>query len=143
MNYLLKQKISNSPIFEDVERFVIVKNVALQPQFSQIIIDAEMKFEKDGVCISDKMNTQIKDWVVNNNDFTTVRDERGNPIPNPHFVELAENEEDMREAHQKERHMKMPSFDYFHAIITNPQAPSLINILSMHIAENDKIGFFD
>lgn len=75
--------------------------------------------------------------------MTTVRDEKGQPVPNPNYKPLASDAPDDREENEKEEYQKSPSFDYFFSIIQNPKSPNLIKILQIHILENDKVQFFD
>ncbi|MDO4763823.1 MAG: hypothetical protein Q4A00_05525 [Flavobacteriaceae bacterium] len=145
MSVLLEQFISNHPDFPNVKRKVVVYDVAIQGRHSQILLDAEVHYfdsNKDDVELH-SFNKKIKGWIVNNNDQTTVRDSKGKPVPNPQFREAPSDGEDDRIPEEKEPYLKQPSFDYFFGIIKNPKAPSLINLLALHIHQNDEIQFFD
>ena len=79
----------------------------------------------------------LPNWVVNNNDFTTVRDASVQPVANPKFREG----EDDRTPEECEKYLKQPSFDYFLALIE--KGVDLVALLRLHIIENDKIKYFD
>lgn len=64
-------------------------------------------------------------------------------VANPQFREAPTEGEDDRSPKEMESYLKMPSFDYFFGIIKNPKAPSLINLLALHIIHNNEIKFFD
>ena len=83
----------------------------------------------------------LPNWIVNNNDFTTVRDASGQPVANPKFREAPTEGEDDRTPNEKEQHLKQPSFDYFMALIE--KGVDLVALLRLHIIENDKIKYFD
>lgn len=143
---LLRQTISDHPMFGNIKREVVVYGANIDGKFNQIVIDAEVRYydeNQDGKDVSAGFNGKLKDWIINNADFTTMRDHQGNILSNPDYQEPPTDGEDTREEHEKEKYLKAPSFDYFFAIIKNPKSPSLINILQMHIVENDKIKFFD
>ena len=83
----------------------------------------------------------LPNWIVNNNDFTTVRDASGQPVANPKFREAPAEGEDDRTPNEKEQFLKQPSFDYFMALIE--KGVDLVALLRLHIIENDKIKYFD
>ena len=83
----------------------------------------------------------LPNWIVNNNDFTTVRDSSGQPVANPKFREAPAEGEDDRTPNEKEQFLKQPSFDYFMALIE--KGVDLVALLRLHIIENDKIKYFD
>ena len=59
------------------------------------------------------------------------------------YKEAPTGGEDTRTNEEKEKFVRLPSFDYFFSIVKNPKSPSLINLLLLHIQENDGIKFFD
>ena len=130
-----KQKISNHNLFPNVERYVVVENVNLQAKYGQVVIEAYKEFyDGEGNNISKEFDTTIKEWYINNQDVTTMRDGGGNPLVNPEFIE--------GESPEEERYLKAPSFDYFYDIIVN-SGNSLLGLLQAHIAFNDELGFFN
>ncbi|EKB56579.1 hypothetical protein [Bergeyella zoohelcum] len=145
MKILLKQQISGNQLFPKVKRFVTVYGTNIDGRHEQIVIDADFMHENEnGEDVSHLFVKRIKDWIVNNDTKTTMRDLSGNPIPNPNYVTPpSEDEEDTRTEDQKDEYMKAPSFDYFSEIILNPDASNLVKLLSIHIAQNDAVGFFD
>ena len=146
MQPILKQKISNHPYFPSVEREIVVRNVAIQGEYEQIIIDACVHYfdtTQERKDVTKAFNSKIDNWIVTNMETTTIRDAQGQPVANPKYKEKPAEGEDNRTEEEKEQYLKTPSFDYFFGIIKSPQAPNLVTLLSMHIVENDKIKFFD
>lgn len=143
---ILEQAISNHPLFSNIKRTVVITGVHIDAQFQQIVLDAQIRYadaNQDDKDVSTAFRTKLTDWIVNNNDFTTVRDAKGQPQPNPKYRDAPAEGEDDRTEEEKEPHLKVPSFEYFFQIIKNPKSPSLISILAMHIKSNDQIKFFD
>lgn len=146
MKTIVVQPISNHPLFPNIKREVIVENISIQGKFSQIVIDAEIKYydtNQEGKDVTAAFQNKIKNWIVTNKDTSTVRDEKGNPISNPQYMEAPTEGEDTRTDNQKEPYMKAPSFDYFFGIITAKKAPNLVDLLRTHIVLNDRVKFFD
>ena len=134
-NLWLTQQISSDPDFPSIKRFVNIRNAYLQAQYEQIIIEAHVTyFDENDNNVSSKFKTEIDNWIINNNEMTTVRDHNGEPVANPMYNE--ENPSD------EERFLKVPSFDYFFGIITTKNI-SLITLLSMHITFDDELGRFN
>ena len=131
----LSQQISSDPDFPNIKRFVNIRNAYLQAQYEQIIIEAHVTyFDENDNNVSSKFKTEIGNWIINNNDTTTVRDMAGNPVPNPEY--------DGETNPVVEQFIKKPSFDYFFEIITTKDI-SLITLLSMHIDFDDELGRFN
>lgn len=159
MAILLEQEISHHPLFPNIKRKVAVYGANIDGRFGQIVLDAEVRYfdeNQDGKEVSNAFVRKLEGWIVNNADFTTARDGKGRPLPNPQYItreaaleklrsEGAEVPDDIdpRSPEQREEYLKVPSFDYFFGIIKNPKSPSLINILQLHIVHNDAIKFFD
>lgn len=146
MKTILTQQISNHPLFPNIKREVEVSNIAIQASFSQIVIDADIRYydeNQEGKEVTSAFQSKIPNWIINNADTTTVRDAEGQPITNPNFVEAPTEGEDTRTDEQKEPYMKAPSFDYFFGIITAKEAPNLVELLRTHIVLNDQVKFFD
>lgn len=49
------------------------------------------------------------------------------------YKEAPTGGEDTRTNEEKEKFVRLPSFDYFFSIVKNPKSPSLINLLLLHI----------
>lgn len=159
MQTLLEQEISHHPLYPNIKRKVLVYGAEVSGRFHQIVLDAEVQYldtNQDNKDVSIAFARKLEGWIVNNADFTTARDGKGRPLPNPQYItrevaveklrnEGAEVPEDIdpRSPEQREKYLKAPSFDYFFKFIKNPEAPSLINILQLHIVQNDAIKFFD
>lgn len=146
MQTLLEQKISRHPLFPNIKRKVVVSNITIQGEFEQIVIDAcllyydENQGDKE---VTTAFNSKLNGWIVNNSSLTTVRNDKGQPVLNPKYREAPASGEDTRTDEEKEKFVRLPSFDYFFGIVKNPKSPSLINLLLLHIQENDGIKFFD
>lgn len=146
MQTLLEQEISRHPLFPNIKRKVAVRNVTIQGEFEQIVIDAHLLYydeNQDSKEVTPAFNSKLNGWIVNNNSFTTMRNDKGQPVVNPKYKEAPTGEEDTRTDEEREKFVRLPSFDYFFGIVKNPKSPSLINLLLLHIQENDGIKFFD
>lgn len=130
----LSQPISNHPKFSNITRKVNVRNASLQAQYEQITIDAHITyFDENGEDVSRMFATEVPNWIINNQQRTTVRNMQGVPQPNPNYDENDPNSEE---------YLRLPSFDYFYKVITQSGA-SLIQLLAMHIQLNDAERFFN
>ena len=140
---IVKQPISNHPLFGNVKREIAVYDAHISTKFKQIVLEAEVKYfnAETNEQIQHTFVSTLPNWIVNNNDFTTVRDASGQPVANPKFREAPAEGEDDRTSSEKEQHLKQPSFDYFMALIE--KGVDLVALLRLHIIENDKIKYFD
>lgn len=134
---IIEQFISNDPLFPNVKRKVAIFGANIQSRTSEIILDAEIHyFDENDENITHRFQNKLN-WRITNNELTTLRDKKGNPLTNPKY-----NEETAQETGEHP-HLKAPSFDYFFEIIKNPKSPNLISLLSNHILLNDSVKFFD
>ena len=140
---IVKQPISNHPLFGNVKREIAVYDAHISTKFKQIVLEAEVRYfnAETNEKIENIFVSTLPNWIVNNNDFTTVRDSSGQPVANPKFSEAAVDGVDDRTPSEKEQHLKQPSFDYFMALIE--KGVDLVALLRLHIIENDKIKYFD
>ena len=140
---IVRQPISNHPLFGNVKREIAVYDAHISTKFKQIVLDAEVEYfnAETNEKIENTFVSTLPNWIVNNNDFTTVRDSSGQPVANPNFREAPAEGEDNRTPSEKEQHLKQPSFDYFMALIE--KGVDLVALLRLHIIENDKIKYFD
>ena len=140
---IVRQQISNHPLFGNVKREIVVYDAHISTKFKQIVLEAEVKYfnAETNEQIQNTFVSTLPNWIVNNNDFTTVRDASGQPVANPKFREAPAEGEDDRTSSEKEQHLKQPSFDYFMALIE--KGVDLVALLRLHIIENDKIKYFD
>ena len=146
MQTLLEQEISRHPLFPNIKRKVAVRNITIQGEFEQIVIDACLLYydeNQGGKEVTPAFNSKLNGWIVNNNSLTTVRNDKGQPMPNPKYKEAPTGGEDTRTDEEKEKFVRLPSFDYFFGIIKDPKSPSLISLLALHIRGNDQIKLFD
>lgn len=134
MAEIIRQKISNHPVFTDVERFVKINRIAENADVRQITIDAVVEYEKDGVDVTSNFQSKIPNWIVGNHYLVTVRDSENNPVPNPDYDE--ETNPDVPEF------LMMPAFDYFHSLILANEVP-LLTLLSVNILNDDAVGAFN
>ncbi|MDK7675116.1 hypothetical protein QP547_04735 [Weeksella virosa] len=125
MAIIIKQQISNHPIFTDVERFVTITRIANNADVQQITISAHVEYEQNGVDVTSNFRSQIDNWIVGNHYSVQVRDENNEPI-------LNENNEPLT----------MPAFDYFHSLILANQVP-LLSLLQVYILNDDAKGAFN
>ena len=140
---IVRQPISNHPLFGNVKREIAVYDAHISTKFKQIVLDAEVEYfnTETNEKIENTFVSTLPNWIVNNNDFTTVRDASGQPMANPKFREAPAEGEDDRTPSEKEQYLKQPSFDYFMALIE--KGVDLVALLRLHIIENDKIKYFD
>ena len=140
---IVRQAISNHPLFGSVKREIVVYDAHISTKFQQIVLEAEVEYfnAETNEKIENTFVSTLPNWVVNNNDFTTVRDSSGQPVANPKFREAPAEGEDDRTPEEREKYLKQPSFDYFLALIE--KGVDLVALLRLHIIENDKIKYFD
>lgn len=144
MAILLEQPISNHPSVKGVKRKVVVYGANIDGRFHQIVLDAEVHyFDENDNDITVAFVSKLKDWIINNQKYTTVRNQRGEMEANPLYKEAPVEGEDNRTQEEKEQWLKMPSFDYFLQIIKSPSAPNLIALLKSHIIFDDEEKSFD
>ena len=140
---IVRQAISNHPLFGSVKREIVVYDAHISTKFQQIVLEAEVEYfnAETNEKIENTFVSTLPNWVVNNNDFTTVRDASGQPVANPKFREAPTEGEDDRAPEEREKYLKQPSFDYFLALIE--KGVDVVALLRLHIIENDKIKYFD
>lgn len=134
MAEIIRQQISNHPVFSDVERFVKINRIAENADVEQITIDAVVEYEKEGVDVTSNFQSKIKNWIVGNHYLVTVRDAENQPVPNPDYNE--ETNPDVPEF------LMMPAFDYFHSLILANEVP-LLTLLAVNILNDDAKGAFN
>ena len=141
---IVRQQISNHPLFANVKREIVVYDAHISTKFGQIILEAEIEYfnAETNEKLENTFVSVIPEWKIDNFDFTTVRNSTGEAVKNPNYIEApVEGEEDLRTPEQKEEFLRQPSFNYFISLIR--QGVDLIALLRLHIAENDKIKYFD
>ena len=126
MQEIIRQKISNHPINEEIERFVIIRRIADNADVSQIVISGHVEYFKDGQNVTSTFRSEIDNWIIDNHYEVEVRDENN--------VVLLD--EETQEA------VKMPAFDYFQAIILANKVP-LLTLLQAYILNDDEKGTFN
>ena len=126
MQEIIRQKISNHPINEGIEREVVIRRIANNADVSQIVINGYVEYFKDGQNITSTFKSEIDNWIIGNHYEVEVRDENNEVLL----------DEETQEA------VKMPSFDYFQAIILANKVP-LLTLLQTYILNDDEKGVFN
>ena len=126
MKQIIRQKISNHPINETIERYVVIRRITDNADVSQIVISGHVEYFKDGQNVTSTFRSEINNWIIGNHYEVEVRDE------NNEFL----LDEETQEA------VKMPAFDYFQAIILANKVP-LLTLLQAYILNDDEKGIFN
>ena len=109
--YEVRQKISNHPVLEDLERDVVVYRAADNMDVRQMPISARIEHFKnvDGVrTILPEFTREIKDWIVSNDYEIKKRDKQNQVVL----------DEDGNE-------IKVPAFDAYQSMILKALEPIL------------------
>ena len=126
MKEIIRQKISNHPINEEIEREVVIRRIADNADVLQIVISGHVEYFKDGQNVTSTFKSEIDNWIICNHYEVDVRDENNNVVI----------DEETQEA------IKMPAFDYFQAIILANKVP-LLTLLQTYILNDDEKGAFN
>ena len=126
MKEIIRQKISNHPINDEIERYVIIRRIADNADVSQIVILGHVEYFKDGQNITSTFRSEIDNWIVGNHYAVEIRDENN---------EIVIDEE-------TQEPIKMGTFDYFQSIILENKVP-LLSLLSAYILNDDEKGTFN
>ncbi|MGV0755861.1 hypothetical protein F0358_05280 [Empedobacter brevis] len=81
--YEVRQKISNHPVLEDLERDVVVYRAADNMDVKQMPISARIEHFKDvdGVrTLLPEFTREVKDWIVSNDYQIKKRDNQNQPV---------------------------------------------------------------
>ena len=111
MTEIIRQKISNHPVLEDLERDVVIYRTADNMDVKQMLISARIEHFKDvdGIrTILPEFTREVKDWIVSNDYQIKKRDENNEPIL----------DEDGNE-------IKVPAFDAYQSMILQALEPIL------------------
>ena len=109
--YEVRQKISNHPVLDDLEREIVVYRVADNMDVKQMPISARIEHFKDveGVrTLLPEFTRDVKDWIVSNDYQIKKRDSQNQPI-----LDEEENE------------IKVNAFDAYQALILQALEPIL------------------
>ena len=126
MKEIIRQKISNHPINDEIERYVIIRRIADNADVEQIVILGHVEYFKDGQNITSTFRSEIDNWIVGNHYDVEIRDENN---------EIVIDEE-------TQEPIKMGTFDYFQSIILENKVP-LLSLLSAYILNDDEKGTFN
>ena len=83
MQEIIRQKISNHPVLDDLEREIVVYRVADNMGVKQMPISARIEHFKDveGVrTLLPEFTREVKDWIVSNDYEINKRDKQNQPI---------------------------------------------------------------
>ena len=109
--YEVRQKISNHPVLEDLERDVVVYRTADNMDVKQMPISARIEHFKDveGVrTLLPEFTREVKDWIVSNDYEINKRDKQNQPILDDEGQEI-----------------KVPAFDAYQSMILQVLKPIL------------------
>ena len=126
MKEIIRQKISNHPINEEIERYVIIRRIADNADVAQIVISGHVEYFKDGQNITSTFKSEIDNWIIGNHYEVEMRDENNEVVI----------DEDTQEV------IKVPAFNYFQAIILANKVP-LLTLLQSYILNDDEKGVFN
>ena len=126
MTEIIRQKISNHPINEEIERFVIIRRIADNADVSQIVINGYVEYFKDGQNVTSTFKSEIDNWIICNHYEVEVHDENNEVVIDDETQEV----------------IKVPAFDYFQAIILANKVP-LLTLLQTYILNDDERGAFN
>ena len=126
MTEIIRQKISNHPINEEIERYVIIRRIADNADVAQIVISGHVEYFKDGQNITSTFKSEIDNWIIGNHYEVEMRDENNEVVI----------DEDTQEV------IKVPAFNYFQAIILANKVP-LLTLLQSYILNDDEKGVFN
>ena len=107
----IRQKISNHPVLDDLEREIVVYRVADNMDVKQMPISARIEHFKDfeGVrTLLPEFTRDVKDWIVSNDYEIKKRDEQNQPILDDEGNEI-----------------KVPAFDAYQSMILQALEPIL------------------
>lgn len=126
MQEIIRQKISNHPINDDIERYVVICRIADNADVSQIVISGHVEYFKDGQNVTSTFKSEIDNWIIGNHYEVEMRDENN---------EVVIDEE-------TQEPIKVPALDYFQAIILANKVP-LLTLLQTYILNDDAKGTFN
>ena len=126
MTEIIRQKISNHPINEGIEREVVIRRIADNADVSQIVISGHVEYFKDGQNVTSTFKSEIDNWIIDNHYEVEVRDENNEVVIDDETQEV----------------IKVPAFDYFQAIILANKVP-LLTLLQTYILNDDEKGVFN
>ena len=109
--YEVRQKISNHPVLEDLERDVVIYRTADNMDVKQMPISARIEHFKDveGVrTLLPEFTREVKDWIVSNDYEINKRDKQNQPILDDEGQEI-----------------KVPAFDVYQSMILQVLDPIL------------------
>lgn len=146
IDYAFATQISDMPDMPGIARIVVLRDYNISHSQKRIILDAEIlhinvSTEED---VSSKFNSKIKDWIVTNQFYVMLRDNYGNMIPNPNYI----NEEDRVEGQfytqeQTQKYQLARAFDFFALGFKNHTGSNQEFFSSIILVGDEINGLFD
>lgn len=126
---LVKQKISDHPILQDVERYVNIEGFKVSDLYKKLILDYSVEYIKGEEDVSNLFTKDVPRWQVDNSYKVHVLDVNGEPIPNPDY-----NPED----EESEEFVMEFAYEYFKQIAFLAEAPIRIeDLMKAYIIRDD------
>lgn len=134
------QKISNSPVFETIEREIQIAGIVLNFDLQTLDLYYTISYFKEGENVSQLFKKEVPEWHIDNQQTILVRNENFNPVVNPDYVE--HKDENGNVINSKEKFLTEPAFDYVSNIMLSTPM-NLSDILRNYILEEDNSGRFN
>lgn len=134
MNPILTEKISNHPHFPDVERYVDVTMQAANSNAQTFEFWYNIRYLRDGEDITHTLKQpEHKKIATDNTKKILLRDEDFNPIPNPDWDGVSDDEYDM--------YLWVYGWDMIMLLINQPT--NIVELIKQYIHVNDTERYFD
>lgn len=161
MNYFTRQKISNHPIFPDVERYVQITEFFPSAIRKRIEFFYKVEYWKDGEDVTHNFNQNVPKWIVDNSYKVVKLDENGDTIPNPDYIpkyeQIGETEkpEDWDEEiefvpepiygseiiNEDEQNLQEWAYDYFRQLtFDNPTPVRIEDLMEAYVQRDDLVN---
>lgn len=131
---ILTQQISNHPLFPDVERHVDVTLQQANSNNKTFEFWFNIRYIKDDEDISAHFSQPLTNRIkTDNNTRQLIRDEDFNPIPNPDWDGVSEDEYDI--------YLSTDGWTLITTLINQPT--NIAELIRQYIIYNDSVGFFN
>lgn len=138
---LLQQQISNHPLFPEVQRWVDIIGFSVSDTDKAVAINATLSYKKDEEDVSESFRKEVGSWVISNKYRVAVRDANMQPVENPEFEEITD-EETGEVLNEADRYLRMGAYDYFTSLIID-KGLNIATALQAYIAIDDGTGRFN
>lgn len=146
-NYIVKEKISNHPLFQDTERFVCVYKQTSDAMRKEFVMHFLIKYVKDGVDITNDIIQKRNTIKTDAQTKLLLRDEENCPIPNPEFVEPVQEYDDdenplpLATYDEYDEFMWAYGWDVVMSMINQPT--NVVDLIKFYVHLNDTENYFD